>query len=229
MHTLYQQKIWASLSVYAFAFLLLIFSINEISCEHEAVSLDKHQDNNYPIDADVEDPAGISYLRDTRAAPLRWGKRNIDKRSTDEDDDGTSGEVIDGRNTRASPLRWGKRMLEDSLMRPVRATPLRWGKRSVDSQLYDLYNKRAPLRWGKRAPSRFGKRAPMRFGKRENKRAPMRFGKRESEEMRDPRIRLNLNDISSLGKRDPDPRVRVDLNALMNGQNEWNNDYGNDQ
>jgi hypothetical protein len=69
----------------------------------------------------------------------------------------------------------------------------------------------------------------MRFGKRENKRAPMRFGKRESEEMRDPRIRLNLNDISSLGKRDPDPRVRVDLNALMNGQNEWNNDYGNDQ
>lgn len=75
-------------------------------------------------------------------------------------------------------------------MRPVRATPLRWGKRSIDSQLYELYNKRAPMRWGKRAPSRFGKRAPMRFGKR----APMRFGKRDPSEVADPNIGLDLND-----------------------------------
>ena len=105
MQTRHQPKIWASVSVYAIAFSFLIFSINEISCENEAISLDKHPDNSYPIDSDVEDPNGISYMRDIRAAPLRWGKRNIDKRSTDEDDDGTSDDVIDGRNTRASPLR----------------------------------------------------------------------------------------------------------------------------
>jgi hypothetical protein len=60
----------------------------------------------------------------------------------------------------------------------------------------------------------------MRFGKREYKRAPMRFGKRESEEMRDPRIHLNLNDMSSLGKR-RDPRIQLDLNALMNGLKDY--------
>jgi len=123
----------------------------------------------------VADASGVRFVRSIKATPLRWGKRNIDKRSTAEDDDGTSEDLVGDRDTRASPLRWGKRSFEDGLMRPARATPLRWGKRSTDSQLFDLYNKRAPLRWGKRAPSRFGKRAPMRFGKR----APMRFGKRD--------------------------------------------------
>ena len=50
----------------------------------------------------------------------------------------------------------------------------------------------------------------MRFGKREYKRAPMRFGKRDSSEM-------------------PDPRLRMNLDALMNGEHAWNNDYGSDQ
>merc|ERR1712226_1810098 len=115
----------------------------------------------------VADTSGVRFVRSIKATPLRWGKRNIDKRSTAEDDDGTSEDLVGDRDTRASPLRWGKRSFEDGLMRPARATPLRWGKRSTDSQLYDLYSKRAPLRWGKRAPSRFGKRAPMRFGKRD--------------------------------------------------------------
>jgi len=171
-----QKKIWTSLSVYTVAVLVLTFSINEISCEYEVHSIGAHSLNTSPDEA--EDPSSMRFARSIKATPLRWGKRNIDKRSTAEDDDGTSEDLVQDRDTRATPLRWGKRMLEDSLLRPARATPLRWGKRSTDSQLYELYNKRAPLRWGKRAPSRFGKRAPMRFGKR----APMRFGKRDQVE-----------------------------------------------
>merc|ERR1719288_627466 len=112
MLTYCQHKVWASVSLYALAASLLIFSIPEISCETEA-------------------------------------HNSIDDNSHHE--------------------------IGDRFTRSIKATPLRWGKRSTDSQLYELYNKRAPLRWGKRAPSRFGKRAPMRFGKR----APMRFGKRD--------------------------------------------------
>ena len=104
MQRCYQQKIWASLSVYAIAFSVLILSINEISCENEAHYLDNHPNVNHAT-AEVEDPAGITYEREIRAAPLRWGKRNIDKRSTAEDDDGTSDVVIEDRNTRSSPLR----------------------------------------------------------------------------------------------------------------------------
>jgi len=168
MLTYSQHKLWASLSVYALAASVLVFSIAEISCETEA-------QNSIDDNAHHEMGDQVRFVRSIKATPLRWGKRNIDKRSTAEDDDGTSEDLVADRETRASPLRWGKRSFEDGLMRPARATPLRWGKRSTDSQLYELYNKRAPLRWGKRAPSRFGKRAPMRFGKR----APMRFGKRD--------------------------------------------------
>merc|ERR1719189_1623161 len=142
----------------------------EISCENEEQSLDENSNR---------------FVRSIKATPLRWGKRNIEKRSTAEEEDGSSEELVGVRETRSSPLRWGKR--EQALLRPVRATPLRWGKRSVDSQLYELLNKhedeeplekRAPLRWGKRAPARFAKRAPARFGKR----APSRFGKRDENE-----------------------------------------------
>lgn len=182
-----QQILWA----YTIVFSILILAIAEISCENEEQSLDENSNR---------------FVRSIKATPLRWGKRNIEKRSTAEEEDGSSEELTGARETRSSPLRWGKR--EQALLRPVRATPLRWGKRSVDSQLYELLNKhedeeplekrvpldellnkpeadwekRAPLRWGKRAPARFGKRAPARFGKRApsrfGKRAPMRFGKR---------------------------------------------------
>jgi len=159
--------------VYTVALIVVLaYSINEISAENDVHSLQDHSLNTFL------DESEDRFARSIKATPLRWGKRSIEKRSTAEDDDGTSDEVVHYRDTRATPLRWGKRTLEDSLTRPARATPLRWGKRSTDSQLYDLYNKRAPLRWGKRAPSRFGKRAPMRFGKR----APMRFGKRDQVE-----------------------------------------------
>jgi len=185
-----QKKIWASLSVYAVAVTVLTFSVNEISCENEIPNSIDDSSLDHALEA--EDTTGVRFVRSIKATPLRWGKRNIDKRSTAEDDDGTSEDLVNERNTRASPLRWGKRSVEDNLLRPVRATPLRWGKRSVDSQLYELYNKRAPLRWGKRAPSRFGKRAPMRFGKR----APMRFGKRDELEDLNEMYQLFPNELN---------------------------------
>jgi len=92
-----QKKIWASLSVYAVAISVLILSVNEISCE---------QDDTSPDHAlEAEDASGVRFVRSIKATPLRWGKRNIDKRSTAEDDDGTSDDMVNARNTRASPLR----------------------------------------------------------------------------------------------------------------------------
>ena len=107
MQTYFQHKVWASLSVYAVAVSVLIFSVNEISCENELHhSLDEHALNTSPdIAMGAEDPSGVRFVRSIKATPLRWGKRNIDKRSTAEDDDGTSDDMVHERDTRASPLR----------------------------------------------------------------------------------------------------------------------------
>ena len=98
-----QKKIWASLSVYAVAISVLIFAVNEISCEHEIHNSIDDASHDHALEA--EDASGVRFVRSIKATPLRWGKRNIDKRSTAEDDDGTSDELVNARNTRASPLR----------------------------------------------------------------------------------------------------------------------------
>ena len=93
------KNIWTSLSVFAIAISVLIFSVTEISCENSI-------DDNSPDHAlEAQDPSGVRFVRSIKATPLRWGKRNIDKRSTAEDDDGTSEDLLSDRNTRASPLR----------------------------------------------------------------------------------------------------------------------------
>ena len=97
------KNIWTSLSVLAVAISVLIFSVKEISCEHE---IHKSIDKTSPDHAlDSEDGSGVRFVRSIKATPLRWGKRNIDKRSTAEDDDGTDDDLVNARNTRASPLR----------------------------------------------------------------------------------------------------------------------------
>ena len=98
MLTYSQHKLWASLSVYALAASVLVFSIAEISCETEAL-------NSIDDNAHHEMGDQVRFVRSIKATPLRWGKRNIDKRSTAEDDDGTSEDLVADRETRASPLR----------------------------------------------------------------------------------------------------------------------------
>ena len=96
MLTYSQHKVWASVSLYALAASLLIFSIPEISCETEA---------HNSIDDNSHHEIGDRFARSIKATPLRWGKRNIEKRSTAEDDDGSSEDLVADRETRASPLR----------------------------------------------------------------------------------------------------------------------------
>ena len=81
-----QQIFWA----YTIVFSILILAIAEISCENEEQSLDENSNR---------------FVRSIKATPLRWGKRNIEKRSTAEEEDGSSEELVGVRETRSSPLR----------------------------------------------------------------------------------------------------------------------------
>ena len=81
--------------VYATAFLVLIFSVNEIACETDAYDAEDYPNGN--------SATGMRYARAT--APLRWGKRTISKRSADEDADAGTDNLIETRETRESPLR----------------------------------------------------------------------------------------------------------------------------
>ena len=81
-----QQIFWS----YTIVFSILILAIAEISCENEEQSLDESSNR---------------FVRSIKATPLRWGKRNIEKRSTAEEEDGSSEELVGARETRSSPLR----------------------------------------------------------------------------------------------------------------------------
>ena len=86
---------------YAIAFLVLIFCANEVSCETDAHTSEEYPNGNSPMD--LQFSTGLRYAR--AAAPLRWGKRTISKRSADEDADAGTDDLIETRDTRASPLR----------------------------------------------------------------------------------------------------------------------------
>ena len=101
MPNLAQQKFLTSLSVYTVALIVVLaYSINEISAENDVHSLQDHSLNTFL------DESEDRFARSIKATPLRWGKRSIEKRSTAEDDDGTSDEVVHYRDTRATPLRY---------------------------------------------------------------------------------------------------------------------------